>query len=189
PSPFDYYEPLRSIQTALGDDLEDLEALEEEEPDLHEEYMKVLSASQANPISESAKRGRELFFSQRGGCTACHVGANFSDEKYQNLGVGMDKNDPDLGRFAITGDEKDRGAFKTPTIRNVALTAPYMHDGSLKTLEQVVEWYNKGGHPNPQLSKDVRPLDLNAQEEQDLVEFMKACTGDFPHVETGRLPQ
>jgi cytochrome c peroxidase len=189
PSPYDYYEPLRVMQTRFAEDLEDLEALKEEDPDLFDEYMAVLEASQANPISESAKRGRELFFSDRGGCTACHAGANFTDEQYHNLGVGMDAAEPDLGRFVVTKNEKDRGAFKTPTVRNVALTAPYMHDGSQKTLEEVVEWYAKGGHANPWLSDKVKKLDLTEQEKKDLVEFMKALTGAFPKVETGRLPQ
>ena len=78
----------------------------------------------------------------------------------------MDKEKPDLGRFEVTKDEKDKGAFKTPTIRNVALSAPYMHDGSQKTLEEVVEWYAKGGHPNPHLERkdqEARP-DRSGQE-------------------------
>ena len=89
----------------------------------------------------------------------------------------------------MTKDEKDTGAFKTPTIRNVALSAPYMHDGSQETLEEVVEWYAKGGHPNPHLSDKIKKLDLTDQDKKDLVEFMKACTGEFPKVETGRLPE
>jgi cytochrome c peroxidase len=189
PSAFDYYEPLRQMETQLADDLEDLEVLKEDEPDLYEDYMAVRKASEAHPISESAKRGRALFFSQRVNCTACHVGANLTDEKYHNLGVGMDKDPPDLGRYEVTKDDKDRGAFKTPTIRNVALSGPYMHDGSQETLDEVVEWYNKGGHPNDYLSKDVKKLDLTAQEKKDLVSFMEACTGKFPQVETGRLPE
>ncbi|MCA8987524.1 MAG: cytochrome-c peroxidase, partial [Planctomycetaceae bacterium] len=91
-------------------------------------------------------------------------------------------------RFAETKEDKDRGAFKTPTIRNVALTAPYMHDGSQKTLEEVVEWYVKGGHPNDHLSDKVKKLELSDQDKADLVEFMKACTGAFPKVELARLP-
>jgi cytochrome c peroxidase len=186
PSPYDHYEIVRSMQQQLSQ--EEIQDLEEEDPEL---YARYTSASQASAgMSESAKRGRELFFSDRVGCTACHAGANFTDEKYHNLGVGMDKPEAewDLGRYVITKDDKDRGAFKTPTVRNVALTAPYMHDGSQKTLEEVVEWYNKGGHPNPYLSDKVKKLDLNEQEKADLVEFMKALTGAFPKVEQGRLP-
>jgi cytochrome c peroxidase len=88
----------------------------------------------------------------------------------------------------VTKDEKDRGAFKTPTIRNVAHSGPYMHDGSQATLEEVVEWYDKGGHPNPHLSDKLKPLGLTPEEKTDLVEFMKACTSDTPPVESGRLP-
>ena len=73
-------------------------------------------------------------------------------------------------------------------MRNVALTAPYMHDGSVATLEEVVAWYDKGGHPNPQLSDKIKPLNLSDEEETDLVEFMKACTSPTPPVATGRLP-
>ena len=189
PSPYDYYEPLRSMQLALKDDLEDLEALKEDDPDVYDAYIARLKTSKAHPISASAQRGRDLFFSKKVGCTACHVGANLTDEKYHNLGIGMAANEPDVGRGAVTKSAKNRGAFKTPTIRNVAQTAPYMHDGSLKTLEEVVEWYAKGGHPNPQLSKDIKKIELTKQEKDDLVAFMKACTGAFPKVETGRLPQ
>ena len=189
PTPFDYYEPLRQMEVAMADDLADLEGLKEDDRDLYDEYMELVSASEAHAMSESAKRGRDLFFSQRVNCTACHVGANLTDEKYHNIGVGMDAADPDLGRFSQTNDDKDRGAFKTPTIRNVAMSGPYMHDGSMKTLEEVVEWYNKGGHPNEHLSKDIKKLDLTAQEKEDLVAFMEACSGEFPKVETGRLPQ
>ena len=115
------------------------------------------------------------------------AGANFTDEKYHNLGVGMDKEKPDLGRFDVTKDKKDRGAFKTPTVRNVTLSAPYMHDGTQKTLEEVVAWYNKGGHANPNLSEKVKKLKLSEQDQKDLVEFMKALVGKFPTIENGRL--
>ena len=101
----------------------------------------------------------------------------------------MEAEEPDLGRFAVTKQPTDRGAFKTPTIRNVTLTGPYMHDGSMETLEEVVEWYAKGGFPNPTLSKDVKKLDLTAQDKQDLVAFMKACTSKLPKVEQDRLPK
>ncbi|MEO1991734.1 MAG: cytochrome c peroxidase [Pirellulales bacterium] len=182
PSPYDYNEQLRSFE---GLDEEDIA----EDPELSVKYKETKDFLEKHPMSDSAKRGREIFFSEKGNCTACHVGANLADEKYHNLGIGMDEDDPDLGRFVVTKNEKDTGAFKTPTIRNVALTAPYMHDGSVATLEEVVEWYDKGGHPNAHLSDKIRPLKLSEQDQVDLVEFMKACTGPTPAVETGRLPE
>ena len=181
PSPYDYGEQLRPFADLDADDLE-------EDADLAKKYAEAKAAAGTFAMSESAKRGREIFFTEKGNCTACHVGANLSDEKYHNLGVGMDKAEPDVGRFAVTKDAKDKGAFKTPTVRNVAYTAPYMHDGSLATLEEVVEWYDKGGHVNPNLSDKIKPLKLTAQEKADLVAFMRACTGPLPAVETGRLP-
>ena len=191
PSPYDYYEPLAAFEKQFADYLaeDEIEYFEEDEPELYAQYVKLKQASSAHPISESAKRGYALFFSERVNCTKCHSGANFTDEQYHNLGVGMDADEPDVGRYAETKEDKDFGAFKTPTIRNIVDTAPYMHDGSQETLEEVVEWYNKGGHKNPHLSADIKPLELTEQEKADLVAFMKACTGDFPKVETGRLPQ
>jgi cytochrome c peroxidase len=186
-SPADYYEPLLAFEKAFAQDLEDLEAFKEENPGAFARYEKFKAESAAHPISESARRGRDLFFG-KANCTACHVGANFTDEKYHNLGVGMDKPEPDLGRFVVSKKDEERGAFKTPTIRNVALTAPYMHDGSQKTLEEVVEWYDRGGHANPHLSDKMKKLGLTPQEKQDLVEYMKALTGPFPDVQTERLP-
>ena len=182
PSPYDFGEQLRAFASLDEEDIAD-------DPELAAKYKAAKEAAEAHPMSESAKRGRDIFFTEKGNCTACHVGANLADEKYHNLGVGMDKEDPDLGRFVVTKDEKDTGAFKTPTVRNVALSAPYMHDGSVATLEEVVEWYDKGGHPNPHLSDKIRPLKLTAEEKADLVEFMKACTGPTPTVETSRLPE
>ena len=189
PSAYDLYEPLRQFQESFKDELEDLDALKEDDPDIYEEYQVVLKASATRPMSDSARRGRDLFFSQRVGCSACHLGANLADEKYHNLGIGMAAEKPDLGRFAVSKQDKDKGAFKTPTIRNVALSAPYMHDGSLATLEAVVDWYDKGGHPNPTLSDKIKKLNLKPEEKADLVSFMKACTGDFPKINRGGLPQ
>ena len=97
--------------------------------------------------------------------------------------------EPLAGRMGVTENKEHFGAFKTPTIRNVALTPPYMHDGSMATLEEVVDHYVKGGHPNTNLSKDILKLDLSPREEADLVEFMKACSGPLPQVEERRLPQ
>lgn len=185
----DYYEPLLTFEKQYKDDLADLESFKQDDPDTYAAYMERKKASDAHPMNAAAKRGRELFFSQRANCTACHVGANFTDEKYHNLGIGMDKKDYDTGRFSQTKEDKDRGAFKTPTVRNVVKTAPYMHDGSLKTLEEVVEWYDKGGHANPYLSDKIKKLDLTKQEKADLVEYMKSLTGPFPKVEMERLPK
>ena len=180
PSPYDYHEELLPFAKLDADDIA-------EDEELAAKYAAVKAAAEAHPMSAAAQRGRELFFG-KANCTACHVGANLADEKYHNLGIGMDKPEPDLGRFVVTKDAANTGAFKTPTVRNVALTAPYMHDGSVATLEEVVEWYDKGGHPNPQLSDKIKPLHLTDQEQTDLVEFMKACTSATTPVETGRLP-
>ncbi|HVT30195.1 MAG TPA: cytochrome c peroxidase [Lacipirellulaceae bacterium] len=188
PAPWDYYAPLVTFKTTYLSGQNTIDDLKEDEPELYAQYMRLKAASDAHPLSESAKRGGELFFG-KANCTACHAGANFSDEQYHNLGVGMDAPEPDLGRFKITHDDKDKGAFKTPTVRNVALTPPYMHDGSQKTLEEVVEWYDKGGHPNPHLDQKIKPLKLTAREKADLVAFMHALTGELPKVERGRLPE
>ena len=188
PTPFDYYEAVRPFLVMKKDDLE---TLKEDDPEAFAKFQASKAASDAHPISASAIRGRELFFGEKVACTACHVGANLTDEKYHNLGIGYGEGieKPDLGRFEVTKDEKEKGAFKTPTIRNVALSAPYMHDGSLKTLEEVVEHYAKGGTPNPHLSPKVKKIELTKDEKADLVEFMKACTGEFPKIEHARLPE
>ncbi|NOZ38934.1 MAG: hypothetical protein GXP24_01750, partial [Planctomycetes bacterium] len=130
PAPWDFYQEVATFEKSYAEDLKFIEAekakeepdLEEEDNDLWAEYTKLKEPLAAHAISESAIRGGQLFFSDRAGCTACHLGANFADEKYHNLGVGMDAEEPDLGRFVVTGEEKDRGAFKTPTIRNVSMT-------------------------------------------------------------------
>jgi cytochrome c peroxidase len=185
PSAYDYEERLRPFADM------DIDELKEDDPELYQKYLSYKEAAEEHPMSDSAKRGRDIFFGTKGNCTACHVGANFTDEKYHNLGVGMDVDDEhlDRGREVVTKEDKELGAFKTPTIRNVEHSAPYMHDGSQKTLEEVVEWYAKGGHPNPHLDEKIKKLDLTDQDKQDLVAFMKACSGDFPKVERGRFPE
>jgi len=181
PAPFDYHEQFRPFAEQEEDDFEGDDLIA---------YQQAKKAMEAHPMSEAAVRGRDSFFSEKkGGCTACHVGPNLTDELYHNLGVGMDAAEPDLGRFVVTHEEKDRGAFKTPTIRNVTRVAPYMHDGSQKTLEEVVDWYAKGGHPNPQLDPKIKKLNLTAGDKKDLVEFMKACESELPKVERGRIPK
>ena len=185
PAPYDFYAPLVQFEETFADDLEFLD----EEPELKKQYDALKKASAEHPMSESAKRGMKLTFG-KANCTACHAGGNFTDEQYHNIGVGMDAEKPDLGRFEISKDAKDRGAFKTPTMRNAASSPPYMHDGSQKTLEEVVQWYDKGGHKNESLSDKIKPLNLTEQEKADLVAFMvEGLTGDFPAIQQGRLPE
>lgn len=132
-------------------------------------------AGQANAMSPSAVRGYHVF--QKAQCDACHEGQNFTSNMYSNIGVGMDKPNPDLGRFEISKDPADWGAFKTPTLREVEHTGPYMHDGSLKTLEEVVDYYDKGGTPNRNLDSHIKQQHLRADEKADLVAFLKALSG------------
>ena len=139
-------------------------------------------------LSEGAKRGIEIF-QHRGRCAFCHIGPTFTDNAFHNLGMGMDKENPDLGRFEITGEEKHIGAFRTPSLRNVAETAPYMHDGSLETLEAVVDFYDKGGTKNPHLDPRIFPRELTDSEKQDLVEFLRSLSGEYPRVEAPELPE
>lgn len=134
-------------------------------------------AGDQTALSPASQRGLVLF-EGKARCMSCHVGFNFTDEGYHNIGVGMDRENPDLGRFTVTKNEGDKGAFKTPTLRDVAKRSPYMHDGSLKTLAEVVAFYDKGGHKNPWLSAEIRPLNLTEQEEGDLVAFLQALTGE-----------
>jgi cytochrome c peroxidase len=128
-------------------------------------------------LSPAQVRGMDIFF-KKAACDSCHLGFNFTDGSYENVGIGMDKPKPDLGRFVVTHQEEDKGAFKTPTLREVEHTGPYMHDGSLKTLEDVVEHYNKGGVPNPHLNRRIKPLNLTVQEKEDLVAFLKSLSGE-----------
>jgi cytochrome c peroxidase len=107
-------------------------------------------------------------------CWRCHSGRNFTDEEFHNTGVSWGQGRIDLGRFAITKDDADRGKFKTPTLRGVALSAPYMHDGSFKTLEDVVEYYSRGGNDNPHRDSKLQPLSLTKEEMASLVAFLKA---------------
>ncbi len=124
--------------------------------------------------------GRDLFFG-KAECAQCHLGWNFTDSLFHNLGVGWDagaERFADEGRAAISGNPSETGAFKTPTLRDVSRHAPYMHDGSMATLLETVEHYNKGGTPNPWLSERVVPLGLTPEESRALVAFMEALDGE-----------
>lgn len=135
------------------------------------------NAGDKKALTPAQERGMNVFFN-KAACDACHLGFNFTDGSYVNIGIGMDRPKPDLGRFEVSKRDEDRGAFKTPTLREVTKHGPYMHDGSIKTLEEVVEHYNKGGIKNPQLDQRMKPLNLTKEEKADLVEFMKALSGE-----------
>jgi cytochrome c peroxidase len=128
-------------------------------------------------MTASQVRGMDVFF-EKAKCDKCHEGSNFTLNAYANLGVGTDKPEPDVGRYAVTKDPRDWGVFKTPTLREIEHTAPYMHDGSLKTLEEVVDLYDKGGIPNKNLDANIKKLHLSDAEKKDLVEFLKALNGE-----------
>jgi cytochrome c peroxidase len=145
-------------------------------------------AGDKKAMSAAAVRGMGLFMG-KARCITCHNGPVFSDQSFHNLGAGMDRPHPDLGREKITQDPKDRGKFKTPGLRNVAQTSPYLHNGSEKTLLEVVQLYNRGGVKNPNLDPLMTPLDLTNQEMKDLVSFMEALTGPVPEVKKPELPK
>jgi cytochrome c peroxidase len=130
-------------------------------------------------LNDQEKHGMWLFES-RGRCWRCHNGVNFTDEEFHNTGVSWGKEPLDLGRYAHTKNDADRGRFKTPTLRGLTRTAPYMHDGSLATLEDVVEFYNRGGGKNPYLDPAIAPLELSKEEARDLVAFLKALSEPAP---------
>ena len=132
----------------------------------------------------------KVFFN-KANCSACHTGANFSDGAFHNIGIGMAGKEPDLGRFVHTKLTGDRGAFRTPTLREIARTAPYMHDGSMATLDEVVQWYNKGGHANDHLDEEIFPLKLSATDLVDLVTFLKEglSSETYPDIEAPELPK
>jgi len=138
-------------------------------------------------LTPAAVHGLALFTDpQKGNCAVCHTieakYALFTDGKFHNTGSGVngDGTLTDLGRFGQTKLETEKGEFKTPTLRNVALTGPYMHDGSLKTLKDVVDFYAGGGNSNPYLDKEIKALNLSAQDRADLVAFLEALTGEMP---------
>lgn len=127
-------------------------------------------------LSESEKRGRNLFFSNELSCGECHVPPLFTNFEYENIGLYI--NYVDSGRARITEISADNGKFKVPNLRNVALTAPYMHNGSLATLQEVVEHFNNGGMNHANQSDLVRPLGLTEQEKADLVAFLGSLTDE-----------
>lgn len=146
---------------------------------------------QEQAINQMAKKGFYLF-SGKANCTRCHTidqqTALLTDQHFHNTGIEthakktrtLNLTTRDLGRFEITGDPDDRGRYKTPTLRNIALTQPYMHNGSINSLKQVIEFYNNGGARNPQLSPLIHPLHLSKDEINQLIAFLKTLSS--PHV-------
>jgi cytochrome c peroxidase len=145
------------------------------------------AAGERDAISAKAREGADLF-NGKAHCSSCHSGPVFSDQSFHNIGIGMDKPNPDLGREAITKKRSDRGRFKTPGLRNVAATFPYLHDGSEQSLRDVLDLYDRGGIPNPDLDPLMVPLALTADEKQALVAFLESLTGPTPQVEPPELP-
>ncbi len=132
-------------------------------------------------VPAAARRGHELFF-DKAGCSSCHVGSNFTDSGFHNLGVGWDETTQrfaDEGRFVVSKDPRDRGAFKTPTLREITKHAPYMHDGSMATLREVVEFYNRGGNVNPWLDPKMKLREPLTEDEIDaVVAFLETLEGE-----------
>lgn len=133
-------------------------------------------AGDHSALTQEQRKGLMVFKSV--GCIRCHTGFNFADDRFFNIGIGMDASKPDAGRYLSTHDEKDWGAFKTPTLRDVEHTAPYMHDGSLMTLEAVIDYYDSGGIKNKNLDPLMRPLHLSPENKKALVSFMKSLSGE-----------
>ena len=141
-------------------------------------------------ISAQEYLGYQVFNDpERGNCANCHGGPNFTDNGYHNIGLKPIDGKVDEGRFAVRALASMKGAFKTPTLRDIALTAPYFHDGSAATLMEAVEHYNRGGDDKGNLSKEIRPLNLNSAEKDALVAFMMALNGRPIVVAIPTLPQ
>ena len=144
-------------------------------------------------LSAAAQRGMPLIFN-KAQCSSCHSGPNFSDGGFHNIGHGWDTEKSefrDVGRHAISNLGGDSGSFKTPTLREIARTAPYMHDGEFATLKEVVDYYNRGGNPNSYLDEAIFPLKLTEQEVNDLVTFLEEglSSENYPMVEPPQLPE
>jgi cytochrome c peroxidase len=136
-----------------------------------------VQAGDQSAVGEDVKRGFEVFKNAK--CTNCHDGALVTDQQYHNVGIGMDQPEPDVGRFKVTNKPEDTGAFKTPTLRDVAKSAPYFHDGSVATLEEAVDLMLGGGKPNQYLDKkNIEKRTITQEQRQDLLAFLKSLTVD-----------
>lgn len=126
-------------------------------------------------VSEAALRGYEVF-TAKANCSACHAPPLYTDNLFHNVGIGYDKPEPDLGRFNVTKKDKDKGRFKTPTLRSIATHAPYFHDGSAKTIEEAVDYMLGGGHANDNLDDGLKKVVLTKEQRSDLLAFLESLT-------------
>lgn len=134
-------------------------------------YDKYVYQNDKSVLNPSELRGMQVFFGEKAECFHCHTGFNFSDQTFQNNGLYAEY--ADQGRARITGRNLDIGKFKVPSLRNLSYTAPYMHDGSLNTLEEVVQHYMSGGKNHPNQNPTIRPFTLTPEEQEDLIAFLK----------------
>jgi cytochrome c peroxidase len=139
-------------------------------------YDKYIQKIDTLALNRSEKNGMSIFFGENGECFHCHQGFNFTDYSFRNNGLYITY--PDSGRARITELPQDVGKFKVPSLRNIEKTAPYMHDGSLNTLEEVINHYESGGAKHPNKSPIIQPLKLSKQEKIDLVNFLKSLTDE-----------
>lgn len=140
-------------------------------------FDRYLYENDANALTEAEVRGWRVFNSQETGCAACHNGHDLTDHSFRNIGTSLDHT-ADPGRERITLDPADRGKFKVPTLRNIAVTGPYMHDGSKSTLEEVIDHFIGGGVDDPNKDPLVRPLVLSTQQRADLLAFLGSLTDE-----------
>jgi cytochrome c peroxidase len=130
-------------------------------------------------FSDAAKRGWQIF-SEKAKCTNCHDGLLLTDQEYHNVGIGMDAPKPDVGRFTVTKDEKDTGAFKTPTLLDISKSAPYFHNGSVATLEEAVDIMVNGGKKNKHLDTvNLKPAKLTEAEKDALLAFLRSLDAEY----------
>jgi cytochrome c peroxidase len=142
-------------------------------------------------LSPAARRGHDIFFFQAN-CGSCHLDLNLTDGQFHNLGIGVEAADADPGRLAVSGDTLfDSNAFKTPTLREIARTAPYMHDGRFQSLDEVVAFYLQGGIMNAHLDAKMNTIPLSDREKADLIAFLKEGLSSeaYPQIAPPPLPQ
>lgn len=149
-----------------------------------ESLFDLFKSGEINAMNGSQVNGMNLFFSAKANCSSCHGGFNFTHYEIVSNGLYTEYEDP--GLFRLTGDPLDSGKFKVPSLRNIALTGPYMHDGSMESLEAVVDHYNEGGKEHPNKDERIKALGLNSQEKQDLIHFLEALS-DYSFIENERF--